>query len=150
MQGGGVCIRHGAHRWNDAEEKIAQIVCTKHGAKVNDAAVKDAQIMIGMDTNHVLKSNTTRRKQAAQIMLRMEERTCFKEVPDNAELALFGNELMSEGRGRRVGNNRNNFRRRRNFRGSRNPFAVILVTFVVAVISAVVTSARPWLQTQLQ
>jgi len=40
-----------------------------------------------------------------------------EEDPDNAELALFGNEFMSEGRGgRRVGNNR----RRRNFRGGRN------------------------------
>jgi len=88
---------------------------------VHDAAVKDAQIMLGMDTKHVLKNNTTRRKQAAQIMLRIEERTCFKEDPDNAELALFGNEFMSEGRGgRRVGNNRNNIRRRRNSRGSRN------------------------------
>ena len=77
--------------------------------------------MLGMDTKHVLKNNTTRRKQAAQIMLRIEERTCFKEDPDNAELALFGNEFMSEGRGgRRVGNNRNNIRRRRNSRGSRN------------------------------
>jgi len=44
-----------------------------------------------------------------------------EEDPDNAELALFGNEFMSEGRGGRfVGNNRNNFRRRRDFRGSRN------------------------------
>src|SRR6056300_1089765 len=40
---------------------------------------------------------------------------------DNAELAFFGDEFMSEGRGgRRVGNNRNNFRRRRDFRGRRN------------------------------
>jgi hypothetical protein len=51
-----------------------------------------------------------------------------EEDPDNAELALFGNEFMSEGRGgRRVGNNRrrrnfrrNDFRRGRNFR--RNDF----------------------------
>ena len=44
-----------------------------------------------------------------------------EEDPDNAELALFGNEFMSDGRGGRfVGNNRNNFRRRRDFRGSRN------------------------------
>jgi hypothetical protein len=46
-----------------------------------------------------------------------------EEDPDNAELALFGNEFMSEGRGgRRVGNNRRrrNFRRGRNFR--RNDF----------------------------
>jgi len=53
-------------------------------------------------------------------MLRIEERTCFKEDEDNTELALFGNELMRKGRGRFVGNNRNNIRRRRNSRGSRN------------------------------
>jgi len=75
--------------------------------------------MLGMDTKHVLKNNTTRRKQAAQIMLRMEDRTCFKEDPDNAELALLGNELMSEGQGRFVGNNT----------VEAATFAVILVTF---------------------
>ncbi len=107
---GGVCIRHGGHRCNDATEKVAERVRTKHGAKVNDAAVKDAQIMLGMDTKHVLKNNT--QGESRQHKLCSEWRSVHASRKIQTMLSLRCSvKLMRKGRGRFVDNNRNNIRR---------------------------------------